>query len=239
MEIQMTDVDESQELPAIELPIGRWWEQDGVYVPTVCHVSPLTGEFLGMGVADPSPLEPGVWLLPAHTFEGDAPIVFPGCAAVRGESDGIWHQVPDYRKRTVYNKDTRESSVYEVLGELPELFTLLAPVTAFDVWRGGEWVLDVEARNAALTNLARSKKTLLGQCAAALASTLQFAVDKGIATEAEVATLDAWRTYAVLLRRVDPGPAVVWPDSPDNAELETWLKSKGYEDLPDLPTETP
>lgn len=235
----MIEVDESQELPDAEVPVGRWWEQEGVYVPPVCHVSPLTGEFLGMGVADPSPLEPGVWLMPAHTYQGDAPIVFPGCAAVRGESDGIWHQVPDYRKRTVYNKDTREASVYEALGELPELFTLLEPATDFDVWRGGEWVLDAEARSAALTKLARVKKTLLAQCAAGLVSTLQFAVDKGIATEAEVATLDAWRTYAVLLSRVDPAGAVAWPDSPDDAALAAWLDSKGYEDLPDLSTDTP
>ncbi|MFP3850519.1 tail fiber assembly protein [Pseudomonas sp. W5-01] len=227
----MTEGKESLMPPAVEAPVGRWWEQDGVFAPTVCHVSPLTGEFMGMGVADPSPLEPGVWLMPAHTYQGEAPIVFPGCAAVRGGADGMWHQVPDYRGKTVYDKDTRAASKHQELGELPELFTLSAPSSDFDVWQGGQWVLDVAAKNAALTNRAGLKKALLAQCAGGVISTLQYAVDNGIADEAEIELLDAWRTYTVTLSRVAPGPEVVWPNSPDDPATAAFLQSRGYEDV--------
>lgn len=45
---------------------------------------------------------------------------------------------------------------------------------------------------------------------------LQDAVDLGMATEAEVTSLTTWRTYRVLLSRVDTStvPDVVWPEMP-------------------------
>jgi hypothetical protein len=226
----MGEIEQGSQVQDVDAPVVRWWEQQGVVIPTVCHVSPLTGEFVGLGIADPSPLEPDVWLIPAGAHLGDAPIVFADSAAVWSADEATWHQVSDYRGRTIYNKDTREASVQEVLGELPESFTLLAPMTDFDVWRG-KWVLDVEARNAALTNQARLKKSLLIQCAAGMVSTLQFAVDKGIATDSEVAALDAWRTYGVLLNRVEPAPEIEWPNSPDDSATSAYLLSRGFEDI--------
>ena len=48
-------------------------------------------------------------------------------------------------------------------------------------------------------------------------NTLQDAVDLGIATDAEVASLTVWRTYRVLLNRVDTSmaPDVIWPETPE------------------------
>ena len=34
--------------------------------PTIYHYHPESGQYLSSDVADPSPLEPGVWLYPAH-----------------------------------------------------------------------------------------------------------------------------------------------------------------------------
>lgn len=45
---------------------------------------------------------------------------------------------------------------------------------------------------------------------------LQAALDVGIATEDELAQLKVWKTYLVLLSRVDisPAPEIVWPPLP-------------------------
>jgi len=229
----MTEADKAL---AVSDVAERWWEQDGVYRPPICQISPVTREFVEMGHADPSPLEPGVWLFPAGAYEGNAPVVLPGCVAILNEFGTSWTQVADNRGKTVYDTVTRIASVYEVLGDLPEGLTLEAPSTDFDVWQEGRWVFDAAARNAALIQQAGLKKTLLTQCAANQISTLQYAVDKDIATDAEVAELDAWRGYSVALNRVNAGVDTVWPIGPDAALLSSWLASRGYEDLPDLPT---
>jgi len=39
----------------------------------IFHYHPDTGIYLGQGVADESPLEPGVWLIPAHATELEPP----------------------------------------------------------------------------------------------------------------------------------------------------------------------
>lgn len=50
--------------------------------PRIFHYDPLTGAYLGFGYADPSPLEPGTWLLPAHCTETVPPTPGPGQIAV-------------------------------------------------------------------------------------------------------------------------------------------------------------
>ncbi len=46
---------------------------------------------------------------------------------------------------------------------------------------------------------------------------LADAVELGIATDEEIASLKAWKTYRVLLNRVDPNDAqnITWPDVPN------------------------
>jgi hypothetical protein len=39
----------------------------------IFHYHPDTGIYLGQGKADESPLEPGVWLIPAHATEQEPP----------------------------------------------------------------------------------------------------------------------------------------------------------------------
>ncbi|MBZ3682991.1 tail fiber assembly protein, partial [Providencia rettgeri] len=58
-------------------------------------------------------------------------------------------------------------------------------------------------------------KTLLVDAANAIAP-LQDAVDLGMATDEEKAKLTAWKTYRVLLNRVDTSlaPDIDWPQKP-------------------------
>ncbi|MGE5553289.1 MAG: tail fiber assembly protein [Betaproteobacteria bacterium] len=58
-------------------------------MPRIYHYHPETGEYLGESEARESPLEPGVFLLPAHaTFEAP-PEAGPGQVAVFNA--GVWH----------------------------------------------------------------------------------------------------------------------------------------------------
>ena len=52
----------------------------------IYHYHPVTGEFLGEGVADESPLEPGAYLVPAHATTTAPPTAVAGKVRVwRGE----------------------------------------------------------------------------------------------------------------------------------------------------------
>lgn len=54
------------------------------------HYNPETGEYLGEGRADESPLEPGVFLIPAHATEIAPPKAQAG--KVRAFEGGAWVQ---------------------------------------------------------------------------------------------------------------------------------------------------
>ena len=55
------------------------------------HYHPETGAYMGEGQADESPLEPGVFLIPAHATDTAPPAVKAG--KTRTYSGGAWGQV--------------------------------------------------------------------------------------------------------------------------------------------------
>lgn len=65
---------------------------------------PHTGEYLGSGEADPSPLEPGVYLIPAHSTVSKPPIKKEKQAIIR--VGGGWGYAPDYRGEIWYKGET-------------------------------------------------------------------------------------------------------------------------------------
>ncbi len=62
----------------------------------------------------------------------------------------------------------------------------------------------------------QQKQSLLAEAAEAIAP-LQDAVDLNMATDEEIAQLTAWKTYRVLLNRVDTStaPNINWPQKPE------------------------
>lgn len=54
----------------------------------IYHYHPETQEYLGEGLADESPLEPGVWLIPAHATEAAPPP--PVAGKTRHIEGGAW-----------------------------------------------------------------------------------------------------------------------------------------------------
>jgi len=93
----------------------------------VYHYSPSTGEFTGTSEADPSPLEKGVWLLPANATFAEPPEAPAGHRAVYSESDG-WGLREDLRGTVVWFADGT-SKIVDQLGPLSADASIDPPAT--------------------------------------------------------------------------------------------------------------
>jgi hypothetical protein len=224
---------EDEVMPVAPPPV-YWWLLEGVTPPVICNVDRVTGEFIGVAEADYSPLEPGVWLIPAHAYQCEPPVLEAGFAAIRTEGVTGWQRVADHRGLTVYSTATGEAAVWHALGELPPEWTLEAPSSEFDEWVDDEWVLDEAAQAVALTKVAARKKSLLAQYSTNMINTLQNAVDLEMASADEVEALNAWKVYGVYLNRVEPSAELTpgdWPSSPNDTVMAGWLEAQGFEEL--------
>ncbi len=183
---------------------------------TVYHVNQSTGEYQS---ASMEYLMLGVGL-PAYSYP-DEPELPPAGQALLRTSDGSgWEHVPDYRGKTAYNTETREALLITSIGELAEEFTLLEPATAYDAWDGETWVTDTQAQQAAELQAAQqaAQQELTSRLTVANAriQTLSDAVDLDMATDEEKAALTEWKTYRVMLNRIDvsTAPDIDWPEQP-------------------------
>ena len=100
------------------------------------------GIYVGTAVADLSPLEADVWLLPAGCVEV-APPAIPQYKAALWDGEG-WQLIDSYQGLTAYNVKTREPLKVERLGALPAGYTLEVPGPS-QVWKEGRWVDDIPA----------------------------------------------------------------------------------------------
>lgn len=207
-------------------PLAPWWA--AVTPPTAYCTHPETGELVGRTSADPSPLEPDVWITPANAYLDEPPASASGKAIVR--KGGKWSLVEDHRGATVYSTADGAPVQWTALGKLPASVTLTAP-GEFDEWKDGSWQEDQTAKQAAARDAATMRRTLLMQYAGAQIGALQDAVDLEIANDREVAALKAWKTYRVQLNRIDLATSVPtadgWPTSPDDASVNAWLSAQG------------
>lgn len=98
------------------------------------------GIYTGTTVADESPLEPGVWLIPGGCVEVAPPAVPEKKAALW---DGRkWQLVDSYQGLTVYSTTTRAPVVIDRAGALPEGYTLEVPGPG-QIWSNGQWIDDM------------------------------------------------------------------------------------------------
>ena len=84
------------------------------------------------------------------------------------------------------------------------------------VWEGDSVVERAPTKDELIALSNRQKNALIAEATAEIAP-LQDAVDLDIATDMELAQLKAWKTYRVLLSRVDvnKAPDVDWPEKPE------------------------
>ncbi|MEC5342147.1 tail fiber assembly protein [Brenneria populi] len=179
---------------------------------TVYHVHPATREYLS---ASYEYLMAGVGL-PADSYIDAPELPAAGQALCRSADGKSWEHVPDYRGQIVYDTETRQALTVTHIGKLSEGTTLLTPATEFDKWDGSQWITDTDAQQQALIQVAQQELSTRHTVANDRIQALNDAVELGIATEEETATLNEWKTYRVLLNRVDlaTAPEIVWPEAP-------------------------
>ncbi|HEM8307584.1 TPA: tail fiber assembly protein [Providencia rettgeri] len=140
-----------------------------------------------------------------------------GFAVVRSEDGAKWEIATDNRGKTAYHTDTRQPIEIDFIGDLPDTLTLLEPKTEFDVWEGKKWITDTEAQKAVLVAQAEQEKAQRLEEANATITYLQDAIEVGLDDDDYQAKLTAWKTYRVLLNRVDTSfaPDIDWPQKPE------------------------
>ena len=154
--------------------------------------------------------------LPANSTDIAPPDIPAGFTAVFNADEMKWELMEDHRGKTVYETKTGAAIYISELGALPPDVTAISPDGENQKWNGTSWVKDAEAEKLFRIREAEETKNSLMQVASEHISPLQDAVDLEIATEEETSLLAVWKTYRVLLNRVDTSvaPDIEWPVSP-------------------------
>lgn len=110
-----------------------------------------TGAYVSTSLADPSPREPGVYLIPAHATEIAPPERAPFAWPVFDASTGTWSLVPDHRGGVFYSTATSERVEITELGKTPDDLGLTGqePPAGFVTWDGTVWQHDLVRTKAA------------------------------------------------------------------------------------------
>lgn len=120
---------------------------------TLYHYHPETGELLGESPADPSPLEPEVWLIPAHATELPPPK--PKARQVAVFRDKRWQFAPDWRSVALWSTEDGTAVSITDLGVTPaDAHATETPrPSAAHRWQNGQWQEDADLRLALLDAL--------------------------------------------------------------------------------------
>ena len=105
---------------------------------TVYNYNPDTGEYLGLETAHESPMEPGVYLIPAHATTIAPPEADAGHVAVF--AGGAWTLVEDHRGEVWYDTATQERHEIKALDEvISNTWTQIEPPDHEAIWDGAAW----------------------------------------------------------------------------------------------------
>lgn len=159
----------------------------------------------------------------------------PGVTYLQSEDGQDWYDVRDSLSATqlkiAYQADgVIRMQSYNAVELYPENLSV-AEISKRDVPKNfperldGNWIFDgkkivprVITAQEVIDQAEEKRAELMGIANQKIAP-LQAALDVGIATDAELAQLKAWKTYLVLLSRVDTSnaPDIDWPEVPDVA----------------------
>lgn len=115
---------------------------------TIFNYDSATGEFTGKSKADSSPLEPGIYLIPANATEIPVPETGEHEAAVF--RDGAWSVQPDWRGCVLYSTTDGSPVTVSEIGPRPGGTTEMPRPSEQHVLEGGEWKVDEALKRAAI-----------------------------------------------------------------------------------------
>lgn len=144
--------------------------------------------YIGSTGADPDPLNPENWLIPAGCIE-TAPPEIPEHHTARWTGEE-WEILEDHRGQTAYRTSDGGKTDIEEVGALPEGLTLIPRPSEYHKWDGSDWVLTPAAKKKMLQQ-AKSEK--LAEVNRAAQSYIDRAAGLDKVPEFEVAT---WTTQA-------------------------------------------
>lgn len=125
---------------------------------TIHHFDPVTLEYKGSQQAQPDPLEPSKYLLPAHSTT-IPPVGEEKPGEVEVFRDNAWTYVADQRG-SYWDKEDKSRHVIDIPGdEAPASWTASEPSDPDDVWDTvrEQWALPFEIRQARLLSLISRK----------------------------------------------------------------------------------
>ena len=180
-----------------------------------------THEYLNQSIADESPLEAGIYLIPAFSTLIDPPKLLSNEAAIFDEIKQCWSVISDYRQVNLWNKATAQK-IIAALGDDPVDInaTIVEPAVEYPKWDDitKTWVIDETAQLSAKETAATYEIQQLLSVANNKIAPLQDAADLEIATEDETTALTKWKTFRVLVNRVTTQPGypvnIDWPEQP-------------------------
>lgn len=191
----------------------------------------LTGQYVSSRLADPDPVHPQGWLIPA--FSTAVPLPARPRNTWPYFVDGQWVLKPDYRSIPLYSKATGEPTEITVVGVAPDDvgLTETAPPSDECKWEDGKgWVVDpsivaAKARTAAMatfdTLMANARMNNYGKADAQAA---------GLLSPVDEAIFKAWAAYQWSLVRVVNAPdfpaTLDWPALPDEAAITAQVEAE-------------
>ena len=183
---------------------------------TVYNYDPHTRIYTGASQADESPLEPGVYLIPAHATTDAVPQSQEGQLARRLLDNSGWELIDDVRG-TWYDADGQPVKVRDLDADVSQLTREAPPDATYKLVKG-KWE-QCPDKVAAAKKAAMDAEVAAGMAEAnRQIAVLQDAVDLDMATPEEEAALKTWKKYRVLLSRAQSDakyPNVTLPQRPD------------------------
>lgn len=163
--------------------------------------------------------------LPDWAITAAPPVPTPGNALLF--KDGAWLELTNLTGTTYYSADGLSHQVPDIWFILPEGCTFIPQSTPFDAWNGKEWVTDTQAQQEAqqqeearqqaqAIDQAKQQRQTLRIHADQQITELEDAIALDMQQDGDTDRLTAWKTYRVLLSRIDTSaaPDIEWPATP-------------------------